>query len=545
MSFRAKREVVVQVAPRYQEASSKQKSIMLDEFVAVTGYARKYAIRVLSKPVPRLGPIARPRPPQYGPEVQAALATTWEAANQICAKRLVPFLPDVVPTLERHGHLLLTPEVRRQVLALSPATADRLLRPLRQRVRGLSTTKPGRLLKHQVAVRTFAEWTDARPGFLEADLVAHCGGWTEGAFLHTLTLTDVVTGWTECLALLHRTQVAVVQAVDRARLLLPFPLLGLDVDNGSEFLNAELLAYCAQERITFTRGRTANKNDQCFVEQKNGAVVRQLVGYDRFEGERAYRQLTELYRAVRLYVNFFQPSLKLRSKQRIGAHVKRTYDPARTPFQRLVSAGVLEAAEQQRLDGIYQALDPVRLLKQIELMQDALWRHAVYRSTPGGATGREAEAVRFALSACGVGTEDAPAGSGTDVLTSEERTRRKYRQTKKFQGPRWWRTRQDPFEAVRSEIDAWLMVRPERTAKSLLQELQERYPDQYPAKHLRTLQLRVKEWRTRTLLAFDEQWLAQGLLAGERLPRPLHALGDEAVRPAAAPPVQAAQPILR
>ena len=239
-------------------------------------------------------PIRRPRAAHYGPAVQQALCVVWSAANGICAKRLVPFLPELVPTLECHGHLVVTDEVRAQLLELSPATVDRLLRPLRQ-PHGLSTTKPGRLLKHQIPVRTFAEWTDVKPGFLQGDLVAHCGGTTDGAFLYTFTLTDVATTWTECLALLHRSQHGVVQALNQARRLFPFPILRIDTDNGSEFINEELLAYCTSEQITFTRGRVGNKNDQCFVEQRNGSVVRQLVGYDRFEGQRAYRQLAELY----------------------------------------------------------------------------------------------------------------------------------------------------------------------------------------------------------------------------------------------------------
>jgi hypothetical protein len=404
MSFRAKRELLAQVAPRYTEAGHAQKSVILDEFLATTGYARKYAIRLLAKPVAPPGPIRRPRAPRYGPAVREALRVAWAAVNGICAKRLVPFLPELVPALQRHGHLALTDEVKDLLLTLSPATADRLLRPVR-RPHGIGTTRPGRLLKQQVPVRTFAEWTDVRPGFLEADLVAHCGGNPEGPFLHTLTLTDVATAWTECLPLLHRTQSAVVDALDRARQLLPFPLLGLDTDNGTEFLNAELLAYCDRERVTFTRGRTANKNDQCFVEQKNGSVVRTLVGYDRFEGQLAYRQLAELYRAVRLYVNFFQPSLKLRTKRRTGAHVYRTYDPARTPFQQVRATDVLPPDRRVQLDAIYAALDPVRLLRQIEMLQDALWRHAVFgrSSSPvSGTPPSPSPAVPFDARACGL-----------------------------------------------------------------------------------------------------------------------------------------------
>src|SRR3954453_17660685 len=185
MSFRAKRELLVQVAPRYRAAGHAQKSVVLDEFVAATGYARKYAIRLLAQPVPKPAPIRRPREPRYGPAVREALHVAWTTANEICSKRLVPFLPELVEALERHGHLQLPADVRPLLLALSPATANRLLRPARQ-LHGLSTTKPGRLLKQQIPVRTFADWSDVRPGFLEADLVAHCGGGGGGGGVSTL-----------------------------------------------------------------------------------------------------------------------------------------------------------------------------------------------------------------------------------------------------------------------------------------------------------------------------------------------------------------------
>ena len=340
MSFLAKRELLARVAGRYRDATGQQKSHILDEFVAATGYARKYAIHLLTQPVlPPVQPLTRPRPRRYGPGVQAALELAWTAANEVCAKRLVPFLPDLGAALERHGHLTLSAETRTQLLQISPATADRLLQahPRQGQPRGLSTTKPGALLKRHVPVRTFTDWNDARPGFLEADLVAHCGTCAEGSYLYSLVLADVATGWTECLPLLHRSQEAVLQAFDTARRLLPFPLLRLDTDNGSEFLNQEVVAYCDRRQITFTRGRAYKKNDQCYVEQKNGSIVRALVGYDRFEGEQAYRQLAELYRAVRLYVNGFQPSMKLRTKHREGSKVSRTYHDARTPVQRLVA----------------------------------------------------------------------------------------------------------------------------------------------------------------------------------------------------------------
>ena len=533
MSFQAKRELLAQVAPRYQHATQSHKSLILDEFVAATGYARKYAIRLLTQPVLPPAPIKRPRQRRYGPAVQDALVTAWTAANFICAKRLVPFLPELVPSLERHGHLQLTDDVRAQLLSISPATADRILRARRKvdHPKGISTTKSGKLLKHQVPVRTFSDWNDASPGFLEADLVAHCGTSAEGSFLYSLVLTDVATGWTECLALPYRSQHVVVQALGHAKQLLPFPLLGLDTDNGGEFLNAEVFAFCEREQITFTRGRAYRKNDQCYIEQKNGAIVRQLVGYDRLEGERAYRQLTELYRAVRLYVHFFQPSMKLVTKRREGSRVSRTYDTAQTPFQRLLASGVLIPERWVHLEQLSTSLDPVRLLEQITLLQDALWRHAIVPipSQPLPGAGAPPPEVRFVPGRCvsseELGRDDAvpPTSeqSAGGVLPSHpEHKKRAYRRTKPQQGPRWWRTRADPFEEVWSEVCGWLAEKPERTAKSVLLELQQRYPGQYPDEQLRTLQRRVQAWRAEAILVFDEQWLKEEVI-GQVLPQPL------------------------
>jgi Integrase core domain len=289
--------------PQYREALTvKKKSKLLDAFTATTGYNRKYAMWLLNHAGEGQHAPPRPRRRHYGPEVQHALFLVWHAANRICAKRLMPFLRTLVVALERHEHLHISEECRNQLLSMSAATADRLLRSQRKRSqRGLSTTRAGTLLKQQIPIRTFQEWEETRPGFLEADLVAHCGGDIEGGYLYTLTLTDVATGWTECLPLMHRSQDAVLAALQRARTLFPFPMLGIDTDNGGEFINESMVAYCEQEHITFSRGRPYQKRDQCFVEQKNGAIVRQVVGYDRLVGERAYRQLTELYRALRLY----------------------------------------------------------------------------------------------------------------------------------------------------------------------------------------------------------------------------------------------------
>lgn len=249
---------------------------------------------------------------------------------------------------------------------MSVATADRFLRAQpKPHLRGLPCTKAGIPLKHQILIRTFREWDEVQPGFLEADLVAHCGRHIEGGYLYTLTLTDVATGWTECLPLLHRAQN-----------LFPFPIRDLDTDNGVKFINEAVASFCEAEQITFTRGRPRQKRDQCFVKQKNGAIVRHMVGYERFAGEPAYRQLTELYRAVRLYVNCFQPSMKRLPKQGDDVTGHPRHDEARTPVQRLLLSGVMSAEKQQELTEVAQALDPVCLIEQIKHLQQAVLRHA-------------------------------------------------------------------------------------------------------------------------------------------------------------------------
>ncbi len=514
MSFRSKQELLQQIAPRYQEATELQKVAILNEFVAATGYARKYAIRVLNHPgVPHVE-IERPRAHQYGPEVQEALHLAWLAANRICAKRLVPFLPTLIDALERHGHLQLTQEVREQMFTISSATADRLLRPYRVLPRSRSTTRAGTLLKKQIPIRTFQGWNDAQPGFLEIDLVAHCGTLYEGSYLYTLTLTDVATGWTECVPLLHRGQALIIQALDRARQLLPFPMLGLDTDNGGEFINAEVLAYCEREHITFTRGRTHKSNDQCYVEQKNGAIVRQVVGYDRFSGEAALRQLAELYRALRLYVNIFQPSMKLQSKRREGSHVHRKYDAAQTPLERLRTAGILDEDQLHALEQVAQILDPLQLLSQLEHLQKALWRHAILPSAqpqhaPAHAT------VHFSLDR---DAPDDPAQEAQAVAQPLPLPKRRHKKYEKSRRPHDWRSRPDPFEGFWEQITAWLIANPERTGVSLFQQLQDFYPGRFRDTQVRTLQRGLQKVRARLLLTFDDHCTQEPVNGPEHAP---------------------------
>jgi hypothetical protein len=382
--MKSKRELLTTVSPRYVLATGAEKQRILDEFVATTGYHRKYALALLNHPpLPRPRVIRRSRKKRYLPPVQRALVRLWEIAGRICSKRLVPGLPALIDALERHGELILDPPTGDLLCALSAATADRLLAPARRTAlpRGRTTTKPGSLLRHHIPIRTFADWDDARPGFLEIDLVGHGGESSGGEYLHSLVLTDIATQWTECVALRNRGEHAVSTAIADARRFLPFPLLGLDSDNGGEFINHLLLRYCARERITFTRCRPYKKNDQCHVEQKNFSIVRQIVGYDRYEGEAAYQALVALYVPLRRYTNYFQPSVRLMSKERTGSKVTKRYDRAQTPYHRVLAATVVSAEEKERRCAEYLTLNPAALRREIEAAQATLWRRAGVRNT--------------------------------------------------------------------------------------------------------------------------------------------------------------------
>ena len=372
------REYIEAVRSRYLRAGKKEKGLILDEFTQVTGYHRKAAVRLM-----RRGKSPRPvnhrgRPRCYGPEVAEALKVAWEATDRLCSKRLQPFLPELVDILRRHGEITITAEVEAQLCWMSPATIDRLLRPWRQLGgrRPFTTTKPGSLLKKSIPIRTFADWQEDRPGFLEVDLVHHCGESTEGIYLTTLSTVDVASGWSECVGVWGKGQQRVGAAVHQVRQRLPFPLLGVDSDNGSEFINKHLYTYCRRAEITFTRSRSYKKNDSCHVEQKNWSVVRRLVGYDRYNSRASLEVLNGIYELLRLYVNFFQPVMKLVSKTRQSAKMHKVYDKARTPYQRLLEAGVLSEAKQQELAAIYLGLNPVSLLRQINENLECLWTMA-------------------------------------------------------------------------------------------------------------------------------------------------------------------------
>jgi len=322
-----------------------------------------------------------------GPRFPWALAPREEGCGGPSGKRLAPFMAEIVEALERAGELHLVPELRQKLLRMSSATIDRMLAPERRRlrVRGRSGTKPGSILKRQIPIRTFAEWDDRRPGFCEVDLVAHDGGSPYGEYCQTLNLTCVATGWTETRALPNKAQRWVHEAVDEIGQTLPFPLLGLDSDNGAEFINMQLFRYCTERGITFTRSRPYRKNDNCYVEQKNWPVVRQQVGYARYDTPAELEALRELYRVLRLYVNFFQPQMKLVSKTRQGAKVTRRFDAARTPYQRVLQSPHLSDQVKRGLRALYVGLNPAQLKRDLATIQAKL----VQLSSESAATRKE------------------------------------------------------------------------------------------------------------------------------------------------------------
>jgi hypothetical protein len=376
MSLKSKRELLEVVRPRYLKANKLEKQKMLDEFTSATGYHRKYAIRALKNQVQKHHKRKKTGYKAiYRGEVVQALEQIWEIYGHLCSKRLQPFLPEAIRVLERCKEIELSKDTKELLLKISSASIDRCLRPVRiKSPHGLSTTKPGSLLKKSIAVHTHTKWSEEQPGFMEIDLVAHCGNSTEGQFLNTLTATDICTGWTDVTALPCRSQQAVCEAIHLMRQRLPFLLLGVDSDNGSEFINDLLYRYCLNEKITFTRSRPYKKNDQAHVEQKNWSVVRHTVGYDRWETEQELALLESIYDDLRLYINFFQPVLKMIAKERIDNKIIKRYDTAKTPYQRVIERKDISLEAKARLSYIYVQFNPAELRRRIDQKTAKLWK---------------------------------------------------------------------------------------------------------------------------------------------------------------------------
>jgi len=341
----SRHEVIEKMRRGYAETGRQGKTQVIDQAVELTGYDRDYVRQLLKRGVPRKDPTRHRagRGRTYKHSVLDAVVMAADATGWICSKRLVAALPDLIPALEKEGALTLTPSQREQVLRLSARTIDRRLAVERRarRPRGLVTTRPGSLLRSQIPIRTVTPQADESPGFLEIDLVAHGGASGAGEYLYTLTAVDSATGWTECAALRNKRQFSVVQALHDIRQRFPFPIRGLDCDNGSEFLNAVMVRYCTWRGWTLTRSRSYHKNDQAHVEEKNGSLVRQLIGYERYEGIPAAEQMTLVYSLLHSYFNYYLPTLKLERKERVGSRVHKHYGPPLTPYRRAQEAVVL------------------------------------------------------------------------------------------------------------------------------------------------------------------------------------------------------------
>ncbi len=402
--MRERHAVVRELSTRFRHSSKKDRSQILSDFVQLSGYNRCYAAYILrtcgQKQVrmiagkrivfipahARSQGASRHRSGPYRTKAFLdALRQLWALSDGLCGKRLVAFIREIVPLLERQGRLHILQHVTRdQLVCASAATIDRILANTKResRLKGRSLTRPGTLLKHHIPLRTFADWNDVRPGFCEADLVGHDGGSAYGVFSFTLTLTDVATTWTETEVSKNKARCNVFAAIKAGRADLPFPLLGIDSDNGGEFINEDLRQYCQDEQITFTRSRPYRKNDNCYVEQKNNSIVRHIAGYYRYDTPEQIELLRRLYRVARLYTNFFLPVMKLKEKVRNGSKLTRRYDEPQTPYRRVLVHPQISEHIKISLTRQYESLNLVELKRLLNRIQQALFTSAIKAGPP-------------------------------------------------------------------------------------------------------------------------------------------------------------------
>lgn len=364
---------------RYLKAKKSEKTKILNEFVENSQYNRSYARRILGSKINYILSRKHKKTPvrikTYDRNVFYPLRKIWAASDGICGKRLKPFLPEMLHVLKRNNEINVTKYVEEKLLKISASTIDRLLSNTKKQysLKGRSTTKPGTLLKNQIPIRTYADWDDKKPGFSELDLVAFCGDSVKGDYVNVLNLTDVDVFWVSLQAFISKAQIKVHSAVDNIKNRLPFDMLGLDSDNGSEFINDIMRRYCETNKITFTRIRPYRKNDNCYVEQKNFTVVRRYLGYARFDTQEQLALVQKALVIIELYVNFFQPVMKLKEKiqnpDKKSRRAKKIYELAKTPYQRLIESDILSEDKKTELSDLYQNLNPVKLLKEIRAIR--------------------------------------------------------------------------------------------------------------------------------------------------------------------------------
>lgn len=395
LSMREKKALTKEVAVRYRKAKIKEKQKILDEFVATTQYHRKYAITLLNNygktkltvidgkavklKTSKKRRAGGGRKALYGSETIEALRKVWMFFGCRCGKLLAPFLREQMKWLKAFEKFGITEEIANQLVKISPATIDRRLKAQRekQQLKGRSATRKGPLLKHQIPVRVFWPWNERHPGFFEMDTVHHCSDSAFGEYCQTLTITDVGSGWVELRGLLNKAHRWVVHALEDIYNDLPFPIKGVDSDSGSEFINHAVVAWTAKKEIQFTRGRSCHKNDNCFVEQKNDACVREYIGYERLETVEQLKALGEVYEVLCPLLNYFIPTAKMIRKIREGKKIKKIYEPeAKTPYQRLLTSTHLSAEIKAELERRYNLYNPIVLQMQVN---DALQRLAALR----------------------------------------------------------------------------------------------------------------------------------------------------------------------
>src|SRR4051794_7163345 len=385
LSMATRKAITKALAVKYRNASKELKGEILDTVCGLTGYHRDYARRVLRASLkPRPVAVRAPRAPKYDPGVVAALGKCWAVLNAPAGKRLAPMLAELVPLLRRHGELDLDDVTAALLVGMSAATIDRKLAPARAKMlpRGRSHTKPGSILKSKIAMRTWADHDEDAPGFVEVDLVAHEGGNAAGRFCFTLTVTDIATGWTENRTVPDKRQVHVVAAIPEVVNGMPFPVRGIDCDNGGEFINDQLYRYCRQHELTFTRSRSGNKNDGAHMEQKNWTTVRQLVGYLRYDTPGELALLNKIWALQSLLGNHFYPQQKLISKVRDGAKITKKYDRAQTRYARALAHPTVKPLPRRRLTAQHASFNPAAAQTQIQALSADLLTLTTAKNQP-------------------------------------------------------------------------------------------------------------------------------------------------------------------